>query len=62
MGRRTVNGIKMNRELTEAERQAIRRAGDMDKQLIKAQELDVLDKEWYHKTLRMLKLISRDII
>lgn len=62
MSRRTVNGIRLNRAITEAEYQAIRRSGDLDKQFAKAKEMKVLDEDWYRKTLRILRIISRDII
>ena len=62
MSRRTVNGIKLNRPITEAERQAIRRAGDMDKQFEKARQMNLIDEDWARKTLRILRYISRDII
>lgn len=62
MGRKTINGIRMNRIISEAEYQAIRRSGDLDKQYLKAKELGVLDEDWYNKTLRILRHISRDII
>lgn len=62
MGRRTVNGLRMKRIVSEAERQAIRRAGELDKQIEKAIEINALDEDWYQKTIRVLHYISRDII
>lgn len=62
MSRKTVNGIKLKRGITEAERSAILRAGQLDKQFAKAKEMNLLDEDWYRKTMRILKFISRDII
>ena len=62
MSRKSVNGIKLKRHITEAERQAIRRAGDMEKQFEKARQMNLIDEDWARKTLRILRYISRDII
>ncbi len=54
MSRNTVNGIKV-KEVDEKTRSQIARAGDIEKQIIKASELNVLDTKHYAKVIQGLK-------
>lgn len=58
---RTVNGIK-TKPVDEKLRQEIRRAGNLEEQMRKAADYNVLDEDYYNKIARILKYISRDII
>ena len=55
MSRKTVNGIKLKKEIDETTRSIITRSGDIEAQVLKAAELDILDTDYYKKFLRGLK-------
>ena len=54
MSRKTVNGIKV-KDVDERTRAIISRAGDIEEQVLKTIELDVLDKEFYSKFFNGLR-------
>jgi hypothetical protein len=51
-----VNGIKTKR-IDENTRKIIERAGDVEAQVLKAHDIDVLDREHYKKINRALKRV-----
>lgn len=53
---KTVNGIK-TKEIDEATRKVIERAGNIDAQFMKAAELNVLDEKHYKKIFPVLKQV-----
>ena len=55
MSRKTVNWIKMRKEVDDKTRHQISRAGDIEAQILKAAELNVLDDAYYLKVIRGLK-------
>jgi len=54
MSRNTVNGIKV-KDVDEKTRSIIARAGGIEQQILKASELNVLDKDHYTRVLNGLK-------
>ena len=54
MSRNTVNGIKV-KGVDDKTRHQIERAGNLEAQIVKAAELNVLDVDHYKKVLRGLK-------
>ena len=53
---KTVNGIK-TKEIDEATRKIIERAGNIDQQIMKAAELKVLDEKHYKRLFPILKQV-----
>lgn len=58
MSRRTVNGIKV-KDIDEKTRSIILRAGDIESQVLKAAELNVLDEGYYSKFIQGLRKANK---